>query len=98
MLTALLYFGPGVVGALATLYLLWRKSQLETKLANTESERDSAVINLNSELDHSSRLSAQILTLQGQNSELLSQLTKSGSTGVFASLLQSRNIGHQDSK
>ena len=91
-----------VAGALSTLYLLWRKSQVEGELGKTKSDlllktneakgwKISYDILKKSTDDQLARKDNEIQTLETQNAEYLEALEKSGSPGVFAELLQKRN-------
>lgn len=100
MLYALL--GTLLLGGLSTLYLLWRKSQVEGDLRETQQKlviannaANSWEISYNllkkTSDDKLARANQELATVKGQNDDLLKALEKSGNPGVFAELLQKRN-------
>lgn len=97
-----LFFASLALGGLSTLYLLWRKSQVEGDLKQTKGDLLAAtneakgwkisydLLKKDSD-DKLSRLNAQVTKLETQNAEYLEALKKSSAPGVFAELLQKRN-------
>lgn len=99
MLYALI--GTGLLGALSTMFLLWRKSVVEKKLAVSEAERKDAQDRANrapSELverqkafdDQLARQREQIDTLRKQRDEAIDELSKGAVPGSIANILSMR--------
>lgn len=96
------FLGSFLLGSLTTVFVLWRKSQVETKLRGVEKDlsaaqkeikdwkqsSDSLKSEYNNLVDHAN---AQVAQLQKDKEDLLNALEKSGKPGVFADLLRARN-------
>lgn len=99
MLYALI--GTGLLGALATAFLLWRKSVVETELADTKGKLTSSQTEaqqLKSELalrvtayaEQLINLNDQITTLRKQRDEAIETLAKNGTPGSLTDLLRNK--------
>lgn len=96
------FIGSLLAGSLATVFVLWRKAQVEARLAESLEklkaaskeieERAEAFDHLKSEYNSLvDRANAQIAELHKEKERLLDALEKSGKPGVFGELLRSRN-------
>lgn len=95
------FLGSTLLGALSTVFLLWRKSVVEkalvqsqdaTKTAQDSANRALSELKLRAETfqDQLKRQTDQIDTIRKQRDEALRQMVKSGTPGSVAELLRMR--------
>jgi len=97
MLYALI--GSGLVGALSTALLLWRKSVLETKLAKSlaigeasQKLANELLENVKLLKDQLDRKDNQIKVLEKQRDQAIEELAKHGAHGSLLSLLRKQAL------
>lgn len=96
------FLGSTLLGCLSTALLLWRKSVVEKKLAESQAERERAVDTANRCLDELNartnimndqlkREQDLVKTIRKQRDEALDKLAKASVPGSIGSLLRDKN-------
>jgi len=98
------FLGSSLLGSLAVVFLLWRKSVVEGDLSTTREQLKTSQDQVNramsemtaqqvSYTDQLARVNAELLAVKGQRDQALDSLAKAGSSGALGGMLRKDALG-----